>query len=227
MEATNIDVSTVSGQTSKSFSPGEACKFELIGPGSATFRQGAPASLTLSAGASEIDHFEVNLINESVKIGFHGGLVRNRGPQGPIHYEISIPVIEEIRFAGSLAVDLTDFKSDGLKIELKDKSTLQISGLRAAAFELKISGESRATVGGGVVRLKAKLAGKSTFSGADLDCEEAEIEARDGSEATVKVGRKLKVKASGGSTIGYSGDGVDLSVQTTGASRLTHLEIRN
>ena len=205
---------------SKQFKTAEAIRFTLIGPGVATITQGITGSITVTAPAGDLEHIEVEQGGESLTVTFHGGLVRHRGPQGPIRYTLSVPVLEELTLSGGLAAEATNFEERDLKVELKDASSLALEQFRAVQLEARVDGGSRLTATGTVSHLKLKLGAKSNYQGGGLEAEEADIEAGGGSEATVRVTKKLKAKADGGSIVSYSGPKVDLNVTTSAGSEL-------
>lgn len=212
-----------SGIVTKKFAVSEATKVELIGPGSATITRGATGVLSVSGRPADFEHLEIKTAGASVKVQYHGGLIRNRGPEGQLRYELVLPILEELKASDGLSIEASNIDSRDLKVELKGKSSLSLTDLRASEFEANVTDEGRLTVAGAVVSQKVKLDGGSTYQGAGVHSEESEIEAAGKSEATVRVSKKLKAKASEGSTIAYSGEGIDLSVQTSDGSVFRHL----
>lgn len=201
----------------------DATKFELIGPGTATISQGVGGVIVVTAAQADEAHLEVKLSGDSLKVGYHGGLLRNRGPEGPIRYELTVPLLEELKLSGGLAAEATNLDGKELKVELKDGSNLILSQIRATQLDAKADDASRLTASGTATQQKIRLAGKSTYQGGGLDGEEVDIDAAGGSEATARVTKKLKVKADGGSIVAYSGQQVDLNVTTAGGSELRHI----
>lgn len=212
-----------SGLVTKKYSVGDARKVGLIGPGTATITRGASGVLTLSARQADFEHLEVKVSGEGVDVAFRGGLIRNRGPEGQIRYELTVPILEELKLSGGVAAEATDIDSRKLHVELQDASSLTLAGLRASEFEAKVEDAGRLSAAGAVTEQKVKLGGGSVYQGGGVQSEETEVDASDKSEATVRAGKKLKVKAAGGSTVAYSGDGIDLDVQTHGGSVFRHI----
>jgi len=209
-----------SARNGKQYKTGEATKFDLIGPGIATISQGVAGSMTVTATPDDDDHLEVKLDGDTLTVVFHGGLVRKRGPQGPIRYGLTVPVLEELSLSGGLAVEANNIEGREVKVDLKDGSSLSLAQFRAAHFEARLEAGSRLTASGTAAQQKIKLAAKSSYQGGAFDSEEAEVEAAGSSEAIVRVSKKLKVKAEAGSIVSYSGQKVDLSVTTSAGSEL-------
>jgi hypothetical protein len=217
--------SSSSGTVTKTFVTNGAVKFELIGPGTALINRGAAATLSLTMPQSEQEHIEVKLDGDSLKVSHRGGLIRHRGPEGPLVYELTIPLLSELKLSGGLAAEAANIESRDTSVELKDGSSLTLAQVRATEIEAKVSSGGRLTASGAVVKLKVKLGDGSTYQGGGLNSEEVEIEAAGGAEATTRATKSLKVRASGGSTVAYSGEKIDLDVQTTGASDFHRLTV--
>jgi len=97
-------------QGGKQYKTGEATKFDLIGPGVATISQGVAGSISVAAPPDDEEHLEVKLDGNELSVVFHGGLVRKRGPQGPIRYELTVPVLEQLRLSGGLAAEANNIE---------------------------------------------------------------------------------------------------------------------
>lgn len=223
MEYEQTSAAGTPGATTKKFKAGEITRAELIGPGSATISNAATGIMTITASVADFEHLEIKTTDESMKVEFHGGVLRNRAPEGPIRYELAVLALTELKCSGGVAAEAVNLESHKLSVDLKDGSTLSLSGLRAVEFDAKIADEGRITVSGAVQQQKVKVSGKSVYQAQGLECAEVEIEAADGSEATVNVGKRLKAKATGGSTVAYTGDKIDLAVQTSDGSVFRHL----
>lgn len=214
-----------SGSVTKKYVTNEATKFDLIGPGTAVINRGAAATLTLTMPQSEQEHIEVKIEGDSLKVSHHGGLLRHREPDGPLLYELTVPVLAELTLSHALSAEAANTDNRDVNVELKDGSSLTLAQLRAAEIEAKVANGGRLTASGAVVKQKIRLADGSTYQGGGLESEEADIEATGGSEATARVTKHLKAKATGGSTISYSGEKIDLDVHTSEKSDFRRLAV--
>ena len=73
------------GTITKKYVTSEAVKFELIGPGAALINRGSAGTLSLTMPQSEQEHIEVKLDGDSLKVSHHGGMLRHREAEGPLH----------------------------------------------------------------------------------------------------------------------------------------------
>lgn len=208
------------GSVTRTFATSEATKFELIGPGTALVSQGVAATLTLTMPQADQEHIEIKIDGGTLKVAHHGGLIRHREPAGPLVYELTVPLVSELRLSHGLAAEASGIDARDLTVELKDGSSLSLAQLRASEIEAKLAGRSRLIASGAVVKQKIKLGDGSTYHGSGLDSESAEVDAAGGSEATVRATKAIKVKAADGSTVSYGGQKIDLNVQTSGGSEI-------
>jgi hypothetical protein len=204
----------------------EATKFDLIGPGTAQISRGDSPSLTLTLPRSEQEHLEVKLEGDSLKVVHHGGLLRHREPAGPMRYELTVSVLTGLKLSHGLVADAAGIENHDVGVELKDGSSLTMSLRGVAEFDASAVNGGHLTATGSVVKQKVRLAGGSTYEGGGLESDEADIEGANGSEATVRVTRRLKAKATGSSTVSYVGDRIDLSVETSEKSEVRRLPVQ-
>ena len=211
------------GTVSKKYVVNEATKFDLMGPGTARISRGDTPTLALTMPQSEQEHIEVKLEGDSLKVAHHGGLLRHREPSGPLRYELVIPILTELKLSHGLTAEAANIDNHDVSVDLKDGSSLTLAQLRASDVDAKVAGGGRLTASGAVAKQKIRLADGSNYQGDGLESEEADLELAGGSEATVRVTKRLKAKAAGGSTVSYSGDRIDLTIQTSERSDVRRL----
>jgi hypothetical protein len=203
---------------SNRFAIDEAKKLELIGPGSIRISRGASSLLVLTCSPEDHERLEVKVGGDTLKVHFQGGFLRNRSPHGLIDYEITLPILEELKIHGALAGSAVNVDTRDLDVELDGGATLEMTDLRASDFDVKLSGGSRLTCTGAVTRLDLELKEKSAFDGSALACEECDLEAEAGSTASVRPGRRLEAEASGESTVTAVAGNIELSLNIAAGS---------
>ena len=206
--------------TTKRFDLGVVTKIEATGPGTLMVARGARGAVAVSAMPEDQERIEVKADGETLKLGFKGGLLLNRGPEGEVRYEVTAAVIEELKLDHGIVAEAVGLEASEIKVKLGGGSQLTLSDLRTTKFELDASGGSRVVVSGAVEQQKAKLSGGSSYQGTGLDSKETEVDASGGSQASVRVREELKARASGGATITYVGEGLKLDVKTDEGSNL-------
>jgi hypothetical protein len=222
---TSMATTVPAGTVVKRYVTNEATKFELIGPGTAQINRGEAATLTLTMPRSEQEHIEVKVEGDSIKVAHRGGLLRHREPSGPLQYELTISILTELKLSHGLTAEAANIDNRDVSVDLRDGSSLTLAQLGVSEVDAKVANGGRLSASGTVAKQKIRLADGSTYQGNGLESEEADIELAGGSEATVRVTRRLKAKATGGSTVSYSGDRIDLNIQTTEKSDFRHLAV--
>lgn len=216
----------VSGEVSgkivtKRYDLGVVTKIEASGPGTLLVARGQRGSVAVLAMPEDQERIEVKADGDTLKLGFKGGMLLNRGPEGDIRYEVTAAAgIEELKLGGGIAGEAAGLEGKEIKVKLDGGSRLTLSDLRATEFELEAGGGSQAAASGAVEKQKVKVSGGASYHGTGLTSLEAEVEASGGAEASVRVGQQLKVRASGGSSVSYAGEGVRLDVKTDDGSNL-------
>jgi hypothetical protein len=200
--------------TTRRINLGVVTKIEAAGPGTLLVTRGAPVAVAISAMPEDQDRIQVETDGDTVKIGFKGGMLLNRGPAGEVRYEVTAAVLQEIKLGGGIAAEATGLEASEFKAKLGGGSRLTLSDFRVTKFELDASGGSQVVASGAAGQQKAKLGGGSTYQATGLESQAVEVEASGGSQASVRVREQLKARASGGSTVAFIGEGVKLDVKT-------------
>lgn len=217
---TMSDQQQAPGSSSKTsrFAIDAATKLELIGPGSVRITRSSTSLLVLTCSPEDHERIEVKVSGDALKVQYQGGFLRNRSPQGPIDYEISLPILNDLKIEGGLSGSAANIDTRDLDIELSDGSVLECSDLRANDLDVKLTGGSRLGCSGAVTRLDVDLREGSTFDAPALACEEAEVDAEGGSTASVRPGRRLHGSARDESTIAAIAGNIELELNIAAGS---------
>src|SRR5215216_3332384 len=150
--------------TTKRYDLGVVTKIEASGPGTLLVARGARGSVTVLAMPEDQERIEVKADGDTLKLGFKGGLVLNRGPEGDIRYEVTAAAgVEEVKLAGGIAGEAVGLEGKEVKVKLDGGSRLTLSDLRATEFELDAGGGSQAAASGAVEKQKIKLSGGASY----------------------------------------------------------------
>lgn len=110
--------------------------------------------------------------------------------------KISMPELIELEVSGITDANVTDAKTESLKLQANNMS------------KIKISGETK--------KLNANGNGKSLIIAENLKTENAEVEVNGASQATVAPTNELNAKANGASLVTYIGEPKKIKKNTTG-----------
>lgn len=200
--------------TTRKFAVGEATKIEASGHGTLVITTGLNGIATATASEDDLERIEVEAHGRTLKIEFKSGLILNRGPKGEIRYEVTIPVLEELKVSDGMTAHASIGQSKGFKVKAEHGSQVSVSGLTASSLDAEVSDGAQLTIAGTVDKQRAKASDGSAYQADALNSEEVEIDASGGAQATVRVRAKLKAKASDGAVISYIGTDVSLDVKT-------------
>src|SRR5262245_3655420 len=104
--------------TTKRFDLGVVTRIEASGPGTLMVARGAPGAVSVSAMPEDQERIEVKADGETLKLGFKGGLLLNRGPEGEVRYEVTAAVIEELKLDHGIAAEAVGLEASEIKVKL-------------------------------------------------------------------------------------------------------------
>lgn len=131
---------------------------------------------------------------------------------------VSFTTLDKLSASGACDVRVEGvIKSNSLEISLSGASDFKGS-VDAGSLTFNQSGASDATVNGRAGVLKLDVSGASDFKGYDLQTESCSARAQGASDIKINVSKELEARASGASSIRYSGSGVIKELHTSGAS---------
>lgn len=200
--------------TSKRYAVGNATKIDASGPGTLVVSRGLKTLATVTALNEDHERIEVESRGDTLKIDFKGGLILNRNPKGEIRYEVVISELHELKVSDGLAAHAVAGQTKSLKLKAESGARVSIAEVTVNSLEADVVDGSQLTVSGTADKQKADVSDGSAYQADALLCDETEIEASDGAQATIRVRGKLKAKASSGAVISYIGSDVRLDVKT-------------
>jgi hypothetical protein len=200
--------------TARRLALGTVSKIEVDGPGTLMVAAGTPGAVAVSAMPEDLERIEIKVDGDTLKLGFKGGMLLNRGPQGDVRYEVTASsAIEGLKVGHGVTGEVVGLEAKEIKIKVDGGSRLTLGNVRAGSFEVEAADGSQVVVSGAVERQKVKLGRGSRYQGTGLGSREAEVEAGDGAEASVRADEKIKARVSTGATVSYVGDGMELDVK--------------
>jgi hypothetical protein len=198
----------------KQYGIGSATKIDLSGGATVLITRGAPGSLTVSASPEDQERVDVKVDGDWLRIHYKGGLIFNRGPQDELRYEITIPVVEEVRLSDGIQVQATGFDGKELKLRLNNGTNLALNQVQVEELEVELHSGAVFTGSGSAGKQKVKAGDGANYQGGGIASRESEIEASSGANVIVNVTEKLKARAASGSIVSYIGDKVQLDVRS-------------
>ncbi|MFA6101946.1 MAG: DUF2807 domain-containing protein [Victivallaceae bacterium] len=161
----------------------------------------ADCRITVSAGRSAIEDVTINASNGKLCVG----LKKDYTPDGKIKLIIELPLLARLDFSGAGNIVINDVAGERLEIFAEN-----------AAGDLVISGN--------VKDFRLKINGAVSVDAGKLMAQNADVDAKGASTATVNVQGSLNAKAAGAATVRYCGTPKSLKEQTSGAGSLENIK---
>lgn len=195
--------------------------FTSLAVGSAfevTLQTGDDTSLVVRIDDNLVDRLDVGVSDGELFIGLDGG-VRS----ATLEADLTVPAdsLESITLDGAASLS-------GVEPVTSPRLSAQLSGASRAflvthvdELDVSASGASVASIGGDARTLIAEADGASSLRLDQLDATTARVEAQGASTVEVTVSGDLVARASGASTVRYSGDPDTVERDVSGASTVT------
>ena len=177
-------------------------------------QQGSTFTVVAQGDRRNLDDLDVRVVNGRLKAKYRNQ--RNR------RYEtvfiLTMPTLKAADFSGASRSTVSGFTGqDLLSLTLSGASSSEVSA-QAGRVEVTLSGASEMRIGGKTSTLVADLSGASRLNAFNTPAEEVMVDASGASHAEVSASNRLKVVASGASSVRYRGNSVVLDVNASGAS---------
>jgi hypothetical protein len=145
---------------------------------------------------------------------------KNSGNQKLKAY-VSFKTLDKLIVSGACDVNVEGvIKSDVLTINLSGASDFD-GEVDASTLTFDQSGASDATVWGRADKVKIDVSGASVFKGFNLKTENCSAKAQGASDVKITVNKELEARATGASSIRYSGSAVVTELHSSGASSVS------
>jgi hypothetical protein len=158
---------------------------------------------------------EVELEGNELSIGLKNWKGKN---MKKLKATVQMPQLNKLEANGASSVKMSSFKFETVEIELSGASSLN-GKVEAKKMEIEASGASNVTFEGVVFKLDMYLSGASAIDFSKLTVsDELVLDCSGASKVTAKIDGDMFIKLSGASSFNYTGEGVILKQEVTGAS---------
>lgn len=141
-----------------------------------------------------LEHVKTEVSGDTLKIYSKGKISPAKG----VKFKISMPEIKDLDVSGASTADVSNVKTDSLRVVA--------------------SGASNVKIGGDVKSFDSEASGASDIDAEGLRAENAVVEASGASSLTVAATNELKADASGASSVYYAGEPKNIVQNASGAS---------
>jgi hypothetical protein len=136
--------------------------------------------------------------------------------------QISMPKLESVTFSGATRGAAIGFNSEvPFTAKVSGASSLQLSDFQSANITVELSGASTLTAKGSANDLSATVTGASNLNLLDLEIHSANVNVSGASHAIINLDGRLDADVSGASSLQYSGQPTLGTINTSGASTVT------
>ncbi|MBO0937027.1 DUF2807 domain-containing protein [Fibrella sp. HMF5335] len=179
--------------------------------------QGNTESLRIDAKGFDEDEIVVDMNNGILKIGVdRKGIWHGMGRNSYVKAYLTVKNLSAINVSSGADVHgQTDFTADQLAINVSSGADLTMH-VKARDMTVSVSSGADATLSGSTERLVAKSSGGADLHAQKLIADVCQVQASGGADAKVYARKELRMQASGGGDIDYSGPGQVVSRQTSG-----------
>jgi hypothetical protein len=146
-------------------------------------------------------------------------LSNNEELEDDTHVMIEMPALSHLRLSGATEAEVLNFEKGDFTARLSGAALLSLRG-KAEGIDSECSGASQMMLYGSAERLRHEGSGASHLRAEGFEVKSGEIEVSGAAQAEIKVTESLNAKASGASSIEYSGNSVRVKEQKTGAGRI-------
>jgi len=179
----------------------DATAVDLAAAGRLTVRTGDAPSLSVTAARNALDHLTSDVEGDTLVPGVRGWT----GSLGEVHYELVLPVVEEIVLSGSGSVAADLAPGDGLTLRLDGSGNIEAADLDLVELSASLEGSGRIEVAGEAQRLEASIDGSGDIAAERLTAQDARVSVGGSGDAAVTVTGRLDAEVSGSGSIRHEG----------------------
>jgi hypothetical protein len=165
-----------------------------------------------------VEHLQVEQQGETVTIGLKPMTTAHNAE---MRVRITLPALVSLEASGATSVNLTGFSADK-QTDLRVSGASKVRGdMETGDLTVDVSGGSTVALSGKGKNLRVTASGASTADLRDFSVNDANVEASGASRIEVNAAGTLNAKASGASTVHYTGNPTLGRIDESGASSVS------
>ena len=184
----------------RTFEAGGVEKVRLLGAGEVTIVQGDEEGLTIEAEDNVLDHLDVTVSGDTLKIEFEKNF--NIIPTEPIKIDLKVKGLQLIEVSGAGEVKASNIDTENLDVILNGGGSFILSGKAGVQ--------------------KIVFNGAGNYDAGDLQSQEVSITSNGAGAATVWATEKLSITLNGAGSLNYYGT-PQISQTINGIGSINHL----
>jgi phage shock protein PspC (stress-responsive transcriptional regulator) len=179
-------------------------EIELHGAFEVEVRHGDEYAVSFEGPEQVKNHYELKTEGERLVVNYKGSWSENLFEVEKIKIEITMPRLEKIRAQGEGKIELKDFESDDLDINLSGPVKLSGRG-RATNVDINLSAKSDVELEGTAENLEASIDGGSHLDAFTFEVKNATVEVYGTSTAKINARETLEIPEKSVNMIKYKG----------------------
>ncbi|MCD4784248.1 MAG: DUF2807 domain-containing protein [Candidatus Eremiobacteraeota bacterium] len=210
-------------------------KIEVKGGLDVEVKCGEKTKIIIEADDNLISHIQTNVEGDKLTVKSSGSFSGTKG----IKIIISARNIDELKATGASKIKMEGLRNESLNVDANGASKVKLEGetedlkikasgaskiklddIKTEKIYVEITGASSLNATGASEDLNIKGAGASSIDMEELKAQNVMLDISGASNATINVEGTLRVKATGASSIKYSGSPQDVQSNLSGASKL-------
>lgn len=209
-----ISLSSLTAQTNQTREVSTFNKIDATGASNIIYRQSDTLRVSVEGEANELEKIETKVsentlfirtkgvIKSSIKVKISGNNLNS----------VSLSGASSFKTSGSIKADSLYFETSGASNVNIDVTTRIINAIASGASEVTLSGTTQ--------NLKADVSGASSLKSYKMNAENADVTASGASSAKIFATNKMRVNATGASTIKFKGNPKEVSAEGSSSSQI-------
>lgn len=194
-------------------------KLEIGGPFEVDIAQSDRFEVTFTGEEKYLSDIRTSKSGDTLKIDLRGHFNCHNCK---LAIKISMPTLTAVELGGAVSASMTGFRGvSRFEVELAGASSLS-GDIEANSVFMELSGASNVDLSGSATNLTLDASGASNAELGQFPVAVANVDLSGASDAEISVNEELSVDLSGASDLNYMGNPTLASVDTSGASSLSH-----
>jgi len=178
----------------------------LRGPGNLRIVQASQAGLTITAPAEIIEDITSHVADGTLHLGYRNQrIVPLAMWRQEISFLLHVEDLNQISSLGSGRIQVADFDSDNLELNLSGSGEIVIDELTADSLAVLVSGSGNVTLAGDVESQQLNIKGSGYYYADQLLSDLGSLRISGSGAASVSVADRLDVVISGSGNVNYHG----------------------
>ncbi|MCC9136282.1 GIN domain-containing protein [Pontibacter silvestris] len=205
---------------SETFNFNDFEEITVSGPYHVQLKQGDNYSIRVRGERSDLRRLKIDQDENELNIGYTEKSINLFDNREPILVQITAPNIRKIDLSGAIKADVGNLTANDLEVNLSG-ATKAVIDVRVQNLKVDIAGASASSFTGTTETLELDASGACKIEAEELRANSVDIEVSGVAVANVYATNTLRANASGASKIEYRGTPANVTIDTSGPSKIS------